>query len=76
MMKKGNRKLVDNMLERRAQWKRLYSQQYYERHFMLYDGELEALLDAARSQKILDRRVRQLEKTYQRATVQSKSCKD
>jgi hypothetical protein len=75
-MKKGNRKLVDNMLERRAQWKRLYSQQYYERHFMLYDGELEALLDAARSQKILDRRVRQLEKTYQRATVQSKSCKD
>jgi hypothetical protein len=72
MMKKGSRKLIDSVFERRAQWKRLYSQQYYERHFMLYDGELEALLDAARSQKILDRRIRQLEKTYQRAATQSK----
>jgi hypothetical protein len=72
MMKKGSRKLIDSVFERRALWKRLYSQQYYERHFMLYDGELEALLDAARSQKILDRRIRQLEKTYQRAATQSK----
>jgi len=48
MMKKDSRKLVDNVLERRAQWKRLYSQQYYERFFTLYDGELEALFTAAR----------------------------
>ena len=75
-MKKDSRKLVDNVLERRAQWKRLYSQQYYERFFTLYDGELEALFDAARSQKILDRKVRRLEKTYRRAATQSKSCKD
>jgi hypothetical protein len=76
MMKKGSRKLVDNVLERRAQWKRCYSQGNYERFFTLYDGELEALFDAARSQKILDRKVRRLEKTYRRAATQSKSCKD
>ena len=65
MMKKGSRKLVDNVLERRAQWKRCYSQGNYERFFTLYDGELEALFDAARSRKILDRKVRRLEKTLE-----------
>ena len=37
------------ILARRAMWERLYPTQYIERFFEpLYDGELDALLDAAR----------------------------
>ena len=36
------------LLERRQMWERLYPAYYIERHFHLYDGELEALLDLAR----------------------------
>jgi hypothetical protein len=39
--------LIEAALERRAQWRRTYSQSYYDEFFTLYDGELDALLDLA-----------------------------
>ena len=43
----SKQKLIEAVLERRAKWKRLYSQSYYDRFFPLYAGELDALLDLA-----------------------------
>ena len=49
-----NQQLIQAVLERRAQWKRLYSPEYFNRYFHPYDGELEALLDVAEERFPLD----------------------
>ena len=40
-------KLIRQLLQRRAQWERLYPKWYIDRHFTLYEGELEELLKMA-----------------------------
>jgi hypothetical protein len=50
----SKQKLIEAVLERRAKWKRLYSQSYYDRFFPLYAGELDALLDVAEERFPLD----------------------
>ena len=42
-------KLIRQLLQRRAQWERLYPKWYIDRHFTLYEGELEELLKMAKS---------------------------
>ena len=46
-MQRSKQELIEAVLERRAQWKRIYPQPYIGRFFTLYDGELDALLDLA-----------------------------
>ena len=48
------RKLIKAALQRREQWKRIYSKEYFDRFFTLYTGELEALLDLAEERFPLD----------------------
>ena len=54
MASKNRKLLIQAVLERRAQWKRLYSPEYFNRYFHPYDGELEALLDVAEERFPLD----------------------
>ena len=39
---------IQQFLTRREQWERIYPQWYIDRHFTLYDGEMEALIALAR----------------------------
>lgn len=42
------REKIRAVLARRKMWERLYPNWYIERHFTLYEGELEALLKMAK----------------------------
>lgn len=44
-------KKIRAVLARRKQWEKIYPTWYIERHFTLYEGELEALLEMTKKRK-------------------------